>query len=666
MIEHLLHIYLSPLLSPNKATLFYVFCTGFFLYFLTAFPAQAQDTGVRQDVPGQADSVKILRNEMIILDDTLLVPYRDTVLVVPADEAWKVRPNPYYRSTAMYDSLEHLIGKQRVSNELFKLFFRPIAQDIYQADTMVNSEIYYEPYRGGIIDMISVEQVPLLRGDVTDPAKPDEDKQSLIRRILPPTSEKLIRKNVLFNEGDTLDPFLIADSERLLRTLPFIRDARIYALHDINTPGNVSIKIVIQPRFPLSFSGSFSGLSNYSLIIGNRNIAGSGNQLQAGYVRNKDSDQPNGFLASFASRNLGSSFIQVELSIADHWEEDHKYIRINKPFVSPRTRLGGEFEGGEIIRNETKIYADSTYTSRINGQFQDIWIGRAINFGDDLRSNLTGAVRAGNYNFDARPVVTADSNLRFQERKFLLGALNYQYRRYLKSNYIYSFGITEDLPVGYSATVTAGKDFSEFGTNTYIGGRVGWAYYYPKLGYVYFTYGLGGLRDNGRWLNKVNKLRMDYFMPILMAGNTRVRNFARLEINDGIDAFGPQYEELEDDIRGLSGDDISPRTKWNGSVESVFYLPGALYAFRFAPYAFADFGALRRDRDKPCGMFYTGIGAGCRIRNESLVFRTLEFHFTYYPEPPVNQSALNFFISLSTPFAFRNLFDPKPRVEPFE
>ncbi|MFA0961957.1 hypothetical protein AB9P05_09130 [Roseivirga sp. BDSF3-8] len=617
------------------------------------------------DVPGEPDSVRVRRSEMIILHDTLIVPYRDTVMVIPGGESWQVRPNPYYRSAALYDSLENEAGEDGITAELFRLFFRPIAQDIYRSDTIVQSEIYYEPYRRGIINQVSVEEVPIIGGDIIDTTRETKGK-SFLNRVLPPTSKRLILANILFTVGDTLDPFIIADSERLLRQLPYVRDARIYVLNDLSEPGEVSATIVIQPRFPLSFTGRFDGFRNYSLLLVNRNIGGSGNQIQAGYVRNRNSQQPNGYEASFTSRNLGHSFTQVSLSLADNWLEERKLLTFSKPFISPLTEYGGGFEAGSISRRESRIYADTTYFSPVSFQFQDGWFGRAITFGQQRRRTLTGALRLGNYDFQKRPEVKADSNIRFQDRQFVLTSLTYQYRRYLKSNYIFAFGITEDLPVGYSASLIAGRDFSEFGNRPYLGGRVGWAFYYPPIGYIHFNYGMGGLRENGEWSGLANRYRVDYFMPILLVGSTRVRNFARLQVNKGVDAFAPETDELDDDIRGLHGEGMALRTLWSGSIESVWFTPGSLYGFRFAPYGFVDMGALPEDRDRPRGELYAGVGAGCRIRNESLVFRTIEFHTTLYPAPPLGGSALQFYISLSAPFAFQDLFNPKPRIEPFD
>ncbi|MGB5930951.1 MAG: hypothetical protein WBH03_22410, partial [Cyclobacteriaceae bacterium] len=398
----------------------------------------------------------------------------------------------------------------------------------------------------------------------------------------------------------------------------------------------------------------------------NRNIGGSGNQIQGGYVRNKNSIQPSGYEVTFTSRNLGKSFTNVQLSIADNWLEERQYLAINKPFISPLIKYGGSFEAGSISRNESRIYADSTYSSPVSFQFQDLWVGRAFNLGGDRRSTVAGAIRYGNYDFSKRPEVTVDSNFRFQDRRFVLAAATYQYSRYLKSNYIFAFGITEDIPVGFSASFIGGGDFSEFESKPYLGGRIGWALYHAPIGYLHFVYGLGGFRRGADWTNVSNRYRLDYFTPIISVGRNRVRNFVRFQINEGLNAFAPETEELQDEIRGLNGEGLAFRTLWSGTLESVWFTPGNFYGFRFAPYGFFDFGALPEDRGRLQGEVYAGVGVGCRLRNESLVFKTFELHATIYPAPPPGASSLGVYISLSTPFAFRNLFDPRPRLEPFD
>ncbi len=59
--------------------------------------------------------------------------------------------------------------------------------------------------------------------DFNDPNKTEK----LLNKTHFNTNEIIIRKNLLFHEGDTISPLNLSDNERYLRELPFIDDARI-------------------------------------------------------------------------------------------------------------------------------------------------------------------------------------------------------------------------------------------------------------------------------------------------------------------------------------------------------------------------------------------------------------------------------------------------------
>jgi len=56
------------------------------------------------------------------------------------------------------------------------------------------------------------------------------------------------------------------------------------------------------------------------------------------------------------------------------------------------------------------------------------------------------------------------------------------------------------------------------------------------------------------------------------------------------------------------------------------------------------------------------MGLGFRLRNESLVFQTLDMRFTYFTNQPVNGQSFAFFISLSAPRLFELFLRFKPEV----
>jgi hypothetical protein len=67
-------------------------------------------------------------------------------------------------------------------------------------------------------------------------------------------------------------------------------------------------------------------------------------------------------------------------------------------------------------------------------------------------------------------------------------------------------------------------------------------------------------------------------------------------------------------------------------LETVCFTPWSVFDFRFVVFGFADLSWIEKQPQYLLDKFpYTGIGLGIRIRNERLVFNTLEIRFAFYP-----------------------------------
>ena len=60
------------------------------------------------------------------------------------------------------------------------------------------------------------------------------------------------------------------------------------------------------------------------------------------------------------------------------------------------------------------------------------------------------------------------------------------------------------------------------------------------------------------------------------------------------------------------------------NTETVFFTPYQPLGFRIALFGFADFGLLGRDANIFKNNFFTTFGLGVRLRNERLVFSTIQ------------------------------------------
>ena len=96
----------------------------------------------------------------------------------------------------------------------------------------------------------------------------------LANRVHRRTRVGLIRGELLFEEGDCLDPFLIAESARILRALPFIADADVYSVAVSETEVHIvvdtrdkwTLKLDIRPEFDERFRITHVSVTEENLL----------------------------------------------------------------------------------------------------------------------------------------------------------------------------------------------------------------------------------------------------------------------------------------------------------------------------------------------------------------------------------------------------------------
>ncbi|MCL2313598.1 MAG: hypothetical protein FWC41_14175, partial [Firmicutes bacterium] len=112
-------------------------------------------------------------------------------------------------------------------------------------------------------------------------------------------------------------------------------------------------------------------------------------------------------------------------------------------------------------------------------------------------------------------------------------------------------------------------------------------------------------------------------------------------------------------------DSVLGRQRFNLSFEQNFFTPWNLYEFRFVLYAFAYFSWLG-DYDKSIifSKLYSSFGIGVRIRNNRLIFSTLQIQLAYFPNIPKNSRFHYISFSQETVLQPRDFKPKAPEVMP--
>lgn len=137
---------------------------------------------------------------------------------------------------------------------------------------------------GRVIASITVES-----NNVFDLSVPAEDK--LLYRaadhVHVRTREAVIRRELLFKVGDAYDPNLVEETERNLRSLPFIRRAE--AVPAVNADGGVDIVVRTYDSWSLELAAAYKRAGGATSIrggIADHNVLGGGKLVSAIYDRN--------------------------------------------------------------------------------------------------------------------------------------------------------------------------------------------------------------------------------------------------------------------------------------------------------------------------------------------------------------------------------------------
>jgi len=169
-----------------------------------------------------------------------------------------------------------------ITRNLFSLIIK--GNELPKGQMGVNSSLYFAPFAGKQIRNIRIQQL-----DVFGPSLQDTSRQATgwVERagnnIHLKTTEQTIRKLLLFNSGETVNPQLMADNEKVIRDLPYIQDVAIILSYPEKESDQVDVLVILKERFEFGVSGSLSSNSS-ELEITDQNMFGLGHQFSAEMV----------------------------------------------------------------------------------------------------------------------------------------------------------------------------------------------------------------------------------------------------------------------------------------------------------------------------------------------------------------------------------------------
>ncbi len=314
------------------------------------------------------------------------------------------------------------------------------------------------------------------------------------------TRKYVLRRELLFEEGEPFVPDRLAETERNLRALGYLNNVRVTAV-DTTSDGRVNIRVTAQESWTLRTSFSYSlasgGSQRWNVQLSDRNFLGHGVELGAGIGENEITSYWNLW---FRQQRLFGTGLRLGIDYADRQDGYLRQVFLSKPFYAlddtwtmdlkwwdnlgdARYFLSNAGPAGEDPARAASLYAELPWNdSAVVGAFQ-----KRLSRRDEGRIWRLGAgVRVRETVFDLNQPNYLLSDGRTTDLSWLAepgqpfareqGTTVFPHiwlhslgRRWNTARFVLQYGPVEDIPMDFEFDFKAGPAGGNLGSTTGYG-----------------------------------------------------------------------------------------------------------------------------------------------------------------------------------------------------
>jgi hypothetical protein len=630
---------------------------------LITFLLVINNPGFSQDKTGRSASAPVIPVPCSQLTDSLCAILQNSNLNVPAKivsplSGKKGGYDPYY------DSLKQKAAKKNLTKKLYSLVVvnQPSQE---QKKISSKSDELYRRYAGKKIRNIEFIRLDVFGTNINNPLNtPSSGSNNVLNKTHMNTREMIIRKNLLFISGDTISPLTLSDNERILRELPFIDDARIIVVPVSEAEDD--ILVVTKDVYSLGGNYDYGGFKKGTFSAFEKNILGLGHEF--GIKIPFDSSLPGspGIGAHYSINNIAKTFTTLAVEYQTGLGSTSYGATITRNFMSSATKYAGGIQFQQMYTMTKLDTMDRKEPLKYN--LQDYWVARSFLVNRETVMRIILGLRYLNNNVFSKPEISPNTYYSLQKYQLFMASMALSVQKFYKTSLIYGYGRTEDIPYGGMIRFTAGREFNEFKERTYVGADISAAQSIQQLGYFYISSSIASFLRGVTREQGIYNARLSYFTNLLPVGRFKSRNFLTFDYSRGIGRYADEHLEFPENngFTGFRNDSIKGTQRLIISLESVLFSPANYHGFRFAFFGFADLGQLSgSDQMLSSGITLLSVGAGLRIRNDNLLFNTLQVRIAFFPNPPLYSKINNVTISGEQLLKPNNFNAGKPILIPF-
>jgi hypothetical protein len=599
------------------------------------------------------------------VSDTIIIKQQDTTITYIPLHPHKQKNDSTDKNDPIVKFFSKNASKRQINKWIYDLLINekkpPKKKDINFVEN-------YSDIEGKEIRNIYYKRLPPFGGSVKDTTKKDDSWiAKLGNNTRFPTSTFILKNNITLKKGDVVTKDKIEESERLLRQLGYISEAKIIVKKIPSDTNYVDILVISKDQFPHAFDAGL--VHNYPKVkLYSTNLFGQGLGFSQSYTFTPKNDPKHGFVTGLRVRNLYGTQIDLDGAFTNKNIKKEVFFRANRSFYRKGTKDAGGFIINRSYRNYSITGSEQIYLDIPLNYFKtDFWYGHAFNIKSNNYFNNT-TLYVSFQNINSKFYAMEDSLTiypYFDNNHFYFISTSLARRHYFKNKLIYSFGRTEDVPYGFMATMTYGYNHTDTIGRHYVGlhlnmGRT----IIPNRGYFAFKIDATTFFRKSAQEQGTIRLTATYISNLIQARCCKLRNFIDFIYLRGFNRLPFEYTYLKESKQGITGFTSMVergKEKFVIKTENVLFKPKRFWGFQFAYFSFADIGFIGDGRKMIFSNTpYISFGAGLRIRNDNLVFKTVQIRFAFLPIVPAGMDFYNIDLKSKTVRRFDDFYPNMP------
>ncbi len=520
------------------------------------------------------------------------------------------------RNKRLYDSIESKSTRRAVPRMLVGMIFVKPQLDTLEGRVLDETQ-QLKPFEGKTIGNIEIERL-----QVFDKGGSWFQRTAVNTHML--TRDRVVRRDLLFKPGDLLDPQLVVRNKQLLRSRSYISDVEVEIVPDSLDSMRVDLVIRTRDSWTINVDAALHSGGRTMVGLSDDNLFGMGNKIKVMTNFDRRDFSYGGNMVQYSIPNLLGTFYTADLSAGRDFYNSEFVAGVHKEFI----RTSDYGLGATYSNIKSKRYMiDRDSSLLIKERNVDVWTGGS-RFIKPIQSSIYLTGRYNYARFSQRPEVSATLNPVLHDHDDMLMGMGLYREKFLSANMIFGYGTREYLATGYKAEMVSGYSWGEFDDLMYLGlsYKTG---AFRRVGYIMGGATLGSYIDlvTGAWHYSAVDVDLQWFSNLFILGRSHIRQFLAFNYTQGWNRTMGSDEMIRfthtDGLHAMN----EFRTGTNRMVlntETVIFTPYQPLGFKVAVFGFWDTGLIGYSPNTFKNDFFTSFGAGVRIKNERLVFSTIQ------------------------------------------